>query len=87
MWIGVVLLHSLLVACLHNNFSCTLPAVNVSFTNFLLMEHLLHNPALLVFVDLMRSVTATPGDDEGSLVASSKPNGYGILGSARNGKG
>ena len=86
MWIGVVLLHSLLVACLSNS-SCTLPAVNVSFMNFLLMEHLLHNPALLVFVDLMRSITATPGDDEESLVTSSKPNGYGILGSACNGKG
>ena len=82
----MALLHSLLVACLHN-FSCTLPAVNVSFTNFLLMEHLLHNPALLVFVDLMRSITATPGDDEESVVTSSKPCDYGTLASARNGKG
>ena len=86
MWVRVALLHPLFVACLHN-FLCILLAVNVSFTNFLLMEHLLHNPALLVFVDLMRSITTTPGDDEESLVTSSKPCEYGTLASARNGKG
>ena len=56
-------------------------AVNVSFTNFLLMEHLLHNPALLVFVDLMRSATL------GDTVTSSKPCEYGIFASAHNGIG